>query len=90
MAQRLTTVNVSMPKRMRDFIKTRMKEGGFANTSEYMRHLIRMDESQLDEETLRILIKRGLEGGPSITMDKDRWRDFCDQLARKHRRKKSA
>jgi antitoxin ParD1/3/4 len=90
MAQRLTTMNVSMPKEMREFVRTRMKEGGFANTSEYMRHLIRMDENQLDEETLRVLIKRSLEGGPSITMDRERWRQFSDQLAHKHRGKKSA
>ncbi|WP_108258435.1 type II toxin-antitoxin system ParD family antitoxin [Mangrovicoccus ximenensis] len=42
----MATMNVSLPDTMKDWVETRMKDGKFANTSDYVRHLIRRDQER--------------------------------------------
>ena len=39
-------LNISLPKEMVMQIKKGVKEGGFSTTSEYMRHLIRLENTR--------------------------------------------
>lgn len=39
-------LNISLPKEMVLQIKKGVKEGGFSTTSEYMRHLIRLENTR--------------------------------------------
>ncbi|MDD5318478.1 MAG: ribbon-helix-helix domain-containing protein [Candidatus Pacebacteria bacterium] len=36
-----TIINISLPKEMAKFIKQEARDGGFASTSEFIRHVIR-------------------------------------------------
>lgn len=48
------------------WIKTQIQEGGFANESEYMRHLIRADEERnRDFLVTKAAIQEGFESGAS-------------------------
>ena len=42
----MATMNVSLPKRMKEWVEKRAAEGSFANSSDYIRDLIREDEER--------------------------------------------
>lgn len=42
----MATMNVSLPDPMKEWVETRMKDGKFSNTSDYVRHLIRRDQER--------------------------------------------
>ncbi len=54
----MTTMNVSLPEELKDFVDGRVGQSGYGSTSEYVRDLIRRDRERLH---LRQLIVEGLE-----------------------------
>ena len=40
----MATMNISLPKKMKDWVEKRVSEGSYANSSDYIRDLIREDE----------------------------------------------
>jgi antitoxin ParD1/3/4 len=88
MAQRPTSMNVSMPRKMRAFIEKRMKAGKFANASEYIRHLVRKDDEAAEVERVRALIEEGLEG-PMVPLDKAEWASIRAEARAGLRKRKS-
>lgn len=62
----MATMNVSLPDEMKAWVEERVREGRFANASDYVRHLIR--EHQTYEEKMALLraeIQKGLDSGVS-------------------------
>jgi len=45
----MTTVNISLPDSMRDFINEQVEKGGYSTTSEYIRHLIRQELEKVSQ-----------------------------------------
>ncbi len=43
----MATMNVSLPGLMKAWIETRLKDGRFTNTSDYVRHLIHRDQERM-------------------------------------------
>ena len=76
-----TTMNISLPEALRDFVEEAVRAGGYSSVSEYMRELVRQAkaERELEERLLAALdsADRG-EVGP----------EFFDSL--KARAKKAA
>lgn len=90
MANRLTTMNISLPATLRAHVDECMEADGFANASEYMRHLIRQDQARRSER-LRQLIEEGERSGPPIEMTPARRAAFKEKLlSRYSKRKRSA
>ena len=60
----MTTMNVSLPDQMKDWIETRIDAGQYHNVSEYIRDLIRRDQAD-HEKTLafRAAIDYGRSSG---------------------------
>jgi antitoxin ParD1/3/4 len=54
----MSTMNVSLPDEMRDFVERQVRAGSFSTSSEYIRALIRRDEARTQ---LRVLLHEGLE-----------------------------
>ena len=48
----MTTVNISLPDSMRDFINEQLEKGGYSTTSEYIRHLIRQDLEKVQKSRI--------------------------------------
>ena len=44
----MATMNVSLPDPMKEWVESRMKDGKFGNTSDYVRHLIRRDQERAE------------------------------------------
>ena len=66
----MTTMNISLPESMRDWVESRIDTGLYSNNSDYVRDLIRKD--QLREEKVNAMQKAitdGLESGAAGKLD---------------------
>jgi len=62
----MATMNVSLPDPMKDWIEARVKSGQYSNVSDYVRDLIRRDQSEREKlEHLREGLRIGRESGIS-------------------------
>lgn len=61
----MATLNISMPKSMREWIDAQVESGEYANASDYIRDLIRHDQRHRDE--LRLALIEGEKSGISKT-----------------------
>ena len=52
-----TTMNISLPEQLREFVEEQVQEGDYATVSEYMRDLVRSakGEKELEERLLAAL-----------------------------------
>ena len=57
------TMSFALPESLREYIDDRVRAGGYGNTSEYLRDLIRRDQSEQAVLRLRDLIADGLASG---------------------------
>jgi antitoxin ParD1/3/4 len=62
----MTTMNISLPDSLKDFVEEQVARRGYGSASEYVRDLIRRDE---DVQRFRALIREGLESGPGPVAD---------------------
>ena len=51
----MATLNISMPKTMREWIDAQIEAGEYANASDYIRDLIRHDQRQRDAVRLALI-----------------------------------
>jgi antitoxin ParD1/3/4 len=64
----MTTMNISLPKSMKDFVEAQVATGRFANASDYVRDIIRERQDAVDR--LRALLEEGEASGISdLTFD---------------------
>ena len=59
----MTTLNISIPDAMREWIDNQVQSGVYANASDYMRDLIRHD--QREQDRLRLALIEGEQSGQS-------------------------
>lgn len=58
------TLSFALPETMRSYIDARVVSGHYGNTSEYIRDLVRQDQTEQSKARLRALIEEGLASGP--------------------------
>lgn len=63
MLPRMATMNISLPDEMKAFVEGQVATGQYANTSDYIRDVIR--ERQVAVDRLRALIEEGEASGIS-------------------------
>jgi antitoxin ParD1/3/4 len=62
----MATMNISVPDPMKDWVQTQIETGAYANTSDYIRDLIRKDQEYRTKiALLQQAINEGLESGLS-------------------------
>jgi antitoxin ParD1/3/4 len=83
----MTTVNISLPDTMRDFINEQVAKGGYSTTSEYIRQLIRQEAERVAQARLEALLLEGLDSGEPIEISDDWWQQKRMQLLEKIRKK---
>ena len=60
----MATMNISLPTPMRDWVKNQTQNGQYANSSDYVRDLIRRDQQRAEKlESLQQAITQGLQSG---------------------------
>jgi antitoxin ParD1/3/4 len=82
----MTTVNISLPDSMRDFINEQVEKGGYSTTSEYIRHLIRQDLERVQKSRIEKLLLAGLDSGEAIEITDEWWEQKRSQLIDKIRK----
>ncbi len=62
----MATMNISVPDPMKEWVQSRVNTGIYANTSDYVRDLIRQDQENRNKiQALQEAITTGLESGIS-------------------------
>jgi antitoxin ParD1/3/4 len=54
------TMNISLTADLKAFIDSRVGEGSYSSSSEYVRDLLRKDEQQANEDRFKALIEEGI------------------------------
>lgn len=62
----MSTMNISLPDSLKDFVDTQVGTRGFGTSSEYVRELIRKDQ---DRQQLRGLLLAGAQSAPTAPVD---------------------
>lgn len=66
----MVTMNVSLPEQMKSWVEQQTEGGRFANSSDYVRDLIRRDQERgMAIAELQSAIDAGLESGPAAPFD---------------------
>jgi antitoxin ParD1/3/4 len=58
-----TSMNVSLPETLKEYVQERVAEGLYSNPSDYVRALIRTDMKRRAREELEALLLEGLNSG---------------------------
>ena len=62
----MATMNISVPDPMKDWVQSQVNTGAYANTSDYVRDLIRQDQEHRSKlKALQNAITAGIESGVS-------------------------
>jgi antitoxin ParD1/3/4 len=83
----MTSLNISLPQPLKDFVEERVKEGGYSTPSEYVRELLREDQKRRIEERLEALLLEGLNSGKPIAVTPEYWEKKHQQLIERHNAK---
>jgi len=83
----MTTVTISLPESLKDFIDAEVQTKGYGNVSEYVRGLLRAAQAKDADARLEALLLEGLTSGKDIALTQSFWRelkvDAAQILARK-------
>jgi len=80
----MTTINISLPETLKDFVDHQVQERGYSTSSEYVRDLIRNEQIRQAEQRLEALILEALESGPAIPVNEAYWNSKRDALKLRH------
>ncbi len=84
-----TSLNISLPKELRDFVVREVARGGYGSTSEYVREVLRETIARRAQEELERKLLEGL-ASPSIEMTRAEWKKLRAEVhsrIRERRRK---
>lgn len=75
-----TTLHISLPETLKQYVKERVDEEHFSNPSDYIRVLIRADQKRRDEKKLEQMLLEGLASGQGLTSGTPEWNSFWEKL----------
>ncbi|MCA3505623.1 MAG: type II toxin-antitoxin system ParD family antitoxin [Rhodobacter sp.] len=66
------TMNISLPDPMKSWVEDQAKSGRFANSSDYVRDLIRRDRLRQEAVAeIQAALDAGLASGPTASLDRE-------------------
>ncbi len=83
----MTSLNISLPSSLKEFVETQVQESGFSTPSEYIRNLVRDDQKRRAEEKLEALLLEGLNSGEPIEITPEYWEKKRTQIIERHNKK---
>jgi antitoxin ParD1/3/4 len=72
----MTTVTISLPESLKEFIDQQLATKGYGNVSEYFRSLLREAQKEEEDARLETLLLEGLAGGDDIPVTPEFWKDL--------------
>jgi len=82
----MASLNISLPKTLREYIEDRVREDGYSTPSEYLRSLIREDQKRKAVGRIEALLLEGLASGEPIEVNQAFWRKKRSALTARHRK----
>jgi len=77
----MTSLNISLPEPLREWIDAQVKRGRYGNASEYLRELIRRDQDRQAQERLEELLLEGVKSGTASPLTKKDWAELRADVA---------
>ena len=68
----MTSINISLPQTLKEFVEEQVIKGGYSTVSEYLRELIRDAQRRRQREELETKLLAGLQS-PTSAMSSDDW-----------------
>ena len=85
----MTTVTISLPESLRDFIEVQVKTKGYGNVSEYFRGLLREAQEREADKRLETLLLESLDDPrPDINITSEFWDGVKKRLVGRVERKR--
>jgi len=88
----MTTLTISLPDSLKDFIDREVETKGYGNVSEYVRGLLREAQTREADARLEALLIEGLTAGEDVPLTPKFWselrRDAANIIARHNAPKK--
>lgn len=78
----MTTMNISLPDSLKQYVDQQVNRAGFGSASEYVRELIRLDQVRQAERELARMLAEGFASGPALEATPDYWAARRARLAR--------
>jgi antitoxin ParD1/3/4 len=75
----MTTLKITLPESMKEFVQEQVRSGGYRTTSDYVQALIHAAQVRAAKQELEEKLIEGLESGPATPMMKEDW----DELKRR-------
>jgi antitoxin ParD1/3/4 len=85
----MTTVTISLPESLKEFIDSEVQTKGYGNVSEYVRGLLRAAQAKDADVRLEALLLEGLSSGKDIAITQDFWKELKMDAAQILARKKA-
>lgn len=79
----MSTMNISLPDSLKDFVDEQVASRGYGTSSEFVRELIRKEK---DRAELRALLQAGLESPPDAPANRAYFKTLRDQAQGRQRR----
>ncbi|WP_420237336.1 ribbon-helix-helix domain-containing protein [Telmatobacter bradus] len=86
----MTTLTVSMPDSLKDFIESEVATKGYGNVSEYIRTLVRGEQERQTRMRLEALLLEGLNSGEQMAVTPEFWSELRSDAATILARKKKS
>ena len=80
----MTSLNISLPQALEDYVEDQVGQGGFSTPSEYLRSLVREDQRRKTEHRLEALLLEGVESGAPIEITPEHWERKRQTLIERH------
>ena len=81
----MTSLNVSLPKVVKEYVEAQAAGEGYSTPSEYIRELIRDDRKRRAREKVEAALLEGLSSRPAKAISSSRWAQKRRALRQKHK-----
>ena len=81
MSRLTSTMTISLPKQLKEFVKERSLTAHYGTPSDYIRGLIREDLKRLEQELLEQELLKGLRSGKGLPMTQETWKQLKAEAA---------
>lgn len=76
----MTTLNISLPDNLREWIDARVKKGDYGSASDYLRDLVRTDKKK--NSSLEEFLLEGIDSGEALEVSPGFWEKKHQQMKR--------
>lgn len=82
----MTTMNISLPDDVKDFVEAQIASEGYASADEYLLGLIRDAQKRQAKRALEAKFREAIESGPATPMTREDWEMLERRVWERHSR----